>query len=75
MPNVYEFLDLISIEAIEMSGLISVRDAMTKPVKVVRTDTSVQEIVATMLKFDISSVVVVQKDIPVGLVTHKDLLA
>ncbi|NIR86257.1 CBS domain-containing protein [Candidatus Bathyarchaeota archaeon] len=57
-----------------MAGLISVKDVMTKDVKVVRTDTSMQEVVATMIKFDISSVVVVQKDRPVGLITHKDIL-
>lgn len=57
-----------------MSGVLLVRDIMTKDVKVVRTDTSIQDVIATMLKFDISSVVVVQKDRPVGLITHKDLL-
>ena len=57
-----------------MAGMVSVREVMTKDVKVVREDTSVQEVVATMIKFDISSVVVVQKDRPVGLITHKDIL-
>lgn len=57
-----------------MAGMVSVREVMTKDVKVVREDTSVQEVVATMIKFDISSVVVVQKNRPVGLVTHKDIL-
>ncbi len=57
-----------------MAGTITVRDAMSKDVKVVREDTNMQEVVATMLKFDISSVVVVQKDRPIGLITHKDVL-
>jgi CBS domain-containing protein len=57
-----------------MAGLFSVKDIMIKDVKRVRTDTSVQEVVATMAKYDISSVVVAQKDKPVGLITHKDLL-
>ncbi len=57
-----------------MAGIISVKDAMTRDVKVVRQDTSVQEVIATMIKFDISSVVVVQKERPVGLITHKDVL-
>jgi len=57
-----------------MAGLFSVKDIMVKDVKRVRADTSVQEVVATMTKYDISSVVVAQKDKPVGLVTHKDLL-
>jgi len=62
-----------------MAGMLSVRDAMTRDVKVVREDTNMQEVIATMLKFDISSVVVVQKErsiglIPIGLITHKDIL-
>ena len=57
-----------------MAGLLTVREVMTKDVKVVREDTSVQEVIATMLKFDISSVVVVRKERPIGLITHKDIL-
>jgi CBS domain-containing protein len=57
-----------------MAGILSVREAMTRDVKVVREDTSMQEVIATMIKFDISSVVVVQKDRPIGLITHKDIL-
>ena len=57
-----------------MAGMLTVREAMTRDVKVVREDTNMQEVIATMTKFDISSVVVVQKDRPVGLVTHKDIL-
>jgi CBS domain-containing protein len=57
-----------------MAGFLLVRDIMTKDVKVVREDTNMQEVIATMIKFDISSVVVVQKERPIGLVTHKDVL-
>jgi CBS domain-containing protein len=57
-----------------MAGILSVRDTMTRDVKVVREDTNMQEVIATMLKFDISSVVVVQKERPIGLITHKDIL-
>jgi CBS domain-containing protein len=57
-----------------MAGIILVRDAMTKNPKVVRRDTSVQEVVATMNKFDISSVIVVQEERPVGIITHKDIM-
>ena len=57
-----------------MAGLVLIRDIMTKDVKVVRTDTNMQEVVATMIKFDISSIVVIQKNRPVGLITHKDVL-
>ena len=59
----------------QLAGLMLVRDVMTKNPKVVRRDTSVQEIVATMNKFDISSVIVVQEERPVGIVTHKDIVS
>lgn len=58
-----------------MAGLMLVRDVMTKNPKVVRRDTSVQEVVATMNKFDISSVVVVQEERPIGIITHKDIVS
>jgi len=52
-----------------------VRDVMTKEPRVVRRDTSVQEVVATMSKFDISSIIVVQEKRPVGIITHKDIVS
>lgn len=58
-----------------MAGLMLVRDVMTKEPRVVRRDTSVQEVVATMTKFDISSVIVVEEKRPVGIVTHKDIIS
>jgi CBS domain-containing protein len=58
-----------------MAGILTVREVMTPDVKVVREDTSVQEVVATMIKFDISSVVVVQKERPIGMITHQDILS
>jgi len=58
-----------------MAGLVLVRDVMTKNPKVVRRDTSVQEVVATMNKFGISSIVVVQEERPVGIITHKDIMS
>jgi len=48
---------------------------MTKEPRVVRRDTSVQEVVATMSKYDISSVIVVQEKRPVGMITHKDIVS
>jgi len=48
---------------------------MTKNPKAVRRDTTVQEIVATMAKFDISSIIVAQEERPVGIVTHKDIVS
>jgi len=58
-----------------MAGIVLVRDVMTKNPRVVRRDTSVQEVVATMNKFDISSLIVVQEERPVGIITHKDIIS
>jgi CBS domain-containing protein len=57
-----------------MAGIVLVRDVMSKEVKVVRPDTSVKEVVATMNKFNIGSMVVVQGDRPVGIITERDIL-
>lgn len=57
-----------------MAGIVIVRDVMTKKVKVVRPDTLVKEVVATMNKFNIGSIVVVQSDRPVGIITERDIL-
>ena len=57
-----------------MAGIVLVRDVMTKDVKAVRLDTSVKEVVATLSKFDIGSVIVVQGDRPVGIITERDIL-
>jgi CBS domain-containing protein len=48
---------------------------MTKEPRVVRRDTNVQEVVATMSKYDISSIIVVEEKRPIGIVTHKDILS
>jgi len=57
-----------------MAGIVLVRDVMSKDVKVVRPDSSVREVVATMNKFDIGSIVVVQGGRPVGIITERDIL-
>jgi len=57
-----------------MAGIVIVRDAMSKNVKVVRPDSSVREVVAIMNKFDIGSIIVVQGDRPVGIITERDIL-
>lgn len=57
-----------------MSGTILVKDIMSKDVKMVRPDTSAQEVAATLNKFRIDSVIVVQKDKPVGIVTVRDVM-
>ncbi len=57
-----------------MASIVLVRDIMSKNVKVVRLDSSVKEVVATMNKFDIGSIVVVQGNRPVGIITERDIL-
>ena len=53
---------------------ILVRDVMTKNVQVVREDTNLHEAVATLSKFNINSLVVVQGKRPVGIITTRDAL-
>ena len=57
-----------------MAGIVLVRDIMSKNVRVVRLDSSVKEVVATMNKFDIGSIIIVQGDRPVGIITERDIL-
>jgi len=57
-----------------VAGIVLVRDAMSKNVKVVRPDSSVKEVVATMNKFNIGSIIVVQGNRPVGIITERDIL-
>jgi len=47
---------------------------MTKNVKVVREDTTLHEVIATFSSFDIDSIVVVQGERPIGIITTKDAL-
>jgi CBS domain-containing protein len=71
VPNVtYQLLR----GSILMAGIVVVRDVMSKAIKVVRPDTLVKEVVATMNKFDIGSIVVVKGDRPVGIITERDIL-
>lgn len=57
-----------------MASIVLIRDIMSKDVRVVRPDTSMKEVVATMNKFDIGSIIVVQGDRPVGIITERDIL-
>ncbi len=57
-----------------MASTILVKDIMSKNVRVVRPDTPAQEVVATLDKFNIDSVIVVQKDKPIGIVTIRDVV-
>jgi CBS domain-containing protein len=57
-----------------MASMLLVRDIMSKEPKVVRPDTSASEVVATLNKFRLNAVIVVQKDKPVGIITVHDVL-
>lgn len=57
-----------------MASIVLVRDVMSKDIRVVRPDTSMREVVATMNKFDIGSIIVVQGERPVGIITERDIL-
>src|SRR5512136_2288610 len=57
-----------------MATTILVKDIMSNDVKTVRPDTTAQEIAATLNKFRIDSVIVVQKDKPIGIVTVRDIM-
>jgi CBS domain-containing protein len=58
----------------KVAGIVLVRDVMSKDVKVVRPDSSVKEVVADMNKFNVGSIVVVQGDRPVGVISERDIL-
>lgn len=47
---------------------------MVKDVRKVRNDTSAQEVVATMTKYDTDAIVVVQSGRPQGIITARDIL-
>lgn len=57
-----------------MASNVLVRDIMSKDVKVVRNDTSAHEVVATMSKFDVNAVLVMQSGKPTGIITTRDVL-
>jgi CBS domain-containing protein len=59
---------------IVLSETLLVRDIMSTPVKAVREDTVLHEVIATLSNFDINALVVVEGDKPVGIVTAKDVL-
>ncbi len=57
-----------------MASNILVRDIMSKDVRKARNDTPAQEIIATMSKYDVDAIVVVQSGRPQGIITTRDIL-
>ena len=56
------------------SDTLLVKDVMTRDVKVVGPDFSVRAVVAAMNEFDVGSMIVVQEDKPVGVISERDVL-
>ena len=54
--------------------MLLVKDIMTKDVRVTGPDSNVREVVATMNRFNIGSIIVVQDNKPVGVISERDVL-
>lgn len=69
-------VSLVSLGDEGLSGILLVRDIMTKDVKTVGIDTSVRDAVQKMNKFRIGSVVVmdIEKKRLLGILTERDIL-
>ncbi|MCW4019560.1 MAG: CBS domain-containing protein [Candidatus Bathyarchaeota archaeon] len=57
-----------------MASNITIKEIMSKDVKVVREDTHMNEVVAYFRKYDFNSLIVVQGEKPAGIITTKDAL-
>jgi len=57
-----------------ISGVILVRDIMSVDVKTVKANSSVEEVVRKMNEFGLGSIIVVQGNKPVGIITKGDVL-
>jgi CBS domain-containing protein len=57
-----------------MASNILVRDIMTTDIRKARNDTPAQEIIATMTKYDVDAIIVVQSGRPQGIITERDII-
>jgi CBS domain-containing protein len=57
-----------------MADTLLVRDIMVRAVKVVEPDSSVKEVVTAMNRSNIGSIIVVNDDEPVGVISERDIL-
>lgn len=55
------------------SGLL-VRDVMSKNVKTARPNSTINEVVRKMNKFEIGSIIIAENEKPVGIITERDIL-
>ncbi len=57
-----------------MSSSILVRSIMSRNVKTVNPNSKLREVIRKMVKFNISSAIVIERDRPVGVITERDVL-
>ena len=57
-----------------MLNALQVSNVMTRVVQTVQRSASLNQVIATMHTNHISDLIVVEKDVPIGIVTTKDLL-
>jgi CBS domain-containing protein len=57
-----------------MSSSVLIRDLMSRNMKTVRPDSKLREVIEKMVKFHIGSIIVVQGDKPIGIITERDAL-
>lgn len=57
-----------------MSSTVLVRDIMSKNMRTARADSKLREVIQKMVKFHISSIIVIERDKPVGIITERDFL-
>jgi len=57
-----------------IAGVILVRDIMSTDIKTVETHSTVNEVVHRMNRFDLGSIIVVQGNSPMGIITKGDIL-
>ncbi|MEK6952724.1 MAG: CBS domain-containing protein [Nanoarchaeota archaeon] len=64
-----------AIESLSKDEELKAEDVMTKKIIFVREDTKIKEIITIFAKHEISQVPVIEKNIPLGLVTESTILA
>ena len=57
-----------------MSSSVLVKDMMSKNLKTVRPDSKLKEVIQKMVKFNIGSIIVMERNKPAGIITERDIL-
>jgi CBS domain-containing protein len=58
-----------------VAGVLLVRDAMSKAIRSVRPSSSAHEAIAKMIKFNVGSILVIDGERLVGIITERDIIA